>query len=172
MRLDEVTSGEVYVDVNVFYMYLRPDPAHIRTIRVFLDRMVHGDVEVYTSILTMDELFYRLLLARVKDAYGRNPLDVLREETAEAIARCGSEVEAALRKLVQLPQLHLVGAIEEDFIQMLENINAFGLLPRDALHVATVRRLGLSDIATDDAGFDRVAWLRRHWLFNAPDQES
>jgi len=26
----------------------------------------------------------------------------------------------------------------------------------------------LSDIATDDADFDRVPWLRRHWVFNAP----
>jgi hypothetical protein len=44
----------------------------------------------------------------------------------------------------------------------------FGLLPRDALHMAIMQRLGLSEIATDDADFDRVFWLRRHWVFNAP----
>jgi len=31
-----------------------------------------------------------------------------------------------------------------------------------------MQRLGLSEIATDDADFDRVPWLRRHWVFNAP----
>jgi predicted nucleic acid-binding protein len=51
---------------------------------------------------------------------------------------------------------------------MLASITAFGLLPRDALHVAVMERLGLSEIATDDADFDRAPWLRRHWVFNAP----
>jgi len=51
---------------------------------------------------------------------------------------------------------------------MLGNITAFGLLPRDALHIAVIQRLGLSEIATDDADFDRVPWMQRHWVFNAP----
>jgi hypothetical protein len=130
--------------------------------------MVRGDIGAYTSILTMDELFYRLLLARIKDVYKRNPLDVLREDTSGAIAKCGAEIEAALRRLVRLPHLQLTAVLEDDFPQMLINITAFGLLPRDALHVAVMQRLGLNEIATDDADFDRVPWLRRHWVFNAP----
>ena len=168
MRLDEVVKGKVYVDVNVFYMYLRPDPVYLATIRRFLGRMVQEDIEAYTSILTMDELFYRLLLARVKDVYRRNPLDVLREDIKGAIAKCGAEIEVALRRLIRLPHLQLAAVLEDDFPQMLTNITAFGLLPRDALHVAVMQRLGLSEIATDDVDFDRVPWLQRHWVFNAP----
>lgn len=55
---------------------------------------------------------------------------------------------------------------------MLENINAFALLPRDALHVAVMQRLGLNQIATDDVDFDRVPGLRGHWPFNAPANPS
>jgi predicted nucleic acid-binding protein len=47
-------------------------------------------------------------------------------------------------------------------------MSTIGLLPRDALHVAVMQRLGLSEIATDDADFDRVTWLQHHWVFNAP----
>jgi predicted nucleic acid-binding protein len=168
MRLDEVVRGKVYVDANVFYMYLRPDPVHLPMIRRFLGRMVQGDIEAHTSILTMDELFYRLLLARVKDVYKCNPLNVLREDTSGAIAKCGGKIEVALRRLVQLPHLRLTAVLEDDFPQMLVNITTFGLLPRDALHVAVAERQGLNEIATDDADFDRVPWLRRHWVFNEP----
>jgi len=168
MRLDEIARGKVYVDVNVFYMYLRPDPAYLPIIRGFLGRIVQGDIEAYTSILTMDELFYRLLLARIKDVYQRDPLQVLREDASGAIAGCGSEIGVALRRLVRLPHLHLAAVTEDDFPQMLGNITAFGLLPRDALHIAVMQRLGLNEIATDDADFDRVHWLQRHWVFNAP----
>ena len=43
MRLDEVVRGRVYVDVNVFYMYLRSDPVYLPMIRGFLERTVQGD---------------------------------------------------------------------------------------------------------------------------------
>ena len=57
MNLAEVVRGKVYVDVNVFYMYLRPDPVYLPTIRAFLGRMAQGEIKVYTSVLAMDELF-------------------------------------------------------------------------------------------------------------------
>ena len=168
MKLDEVVAGRIYVDVNVFYMYLRSDPEHLASLRSFLGRVVRGEVTAYTAVLTMDELFYRLLLARVKDAYQGSPLDVLRENLEEAIKACSPDIDDALRKLAQLPHLELAAVLEDDVLTMLENINAFALLPRDALHVAVMQRLGLNQIATDDVDFDRVPGLRRHWLFNAP----
>jgi len=172
MKLDAVTSDQIYVDVNVFYMYLRPDPEHLSSLRIFLERVASGDIIAYTSILTMDELFYRLLLARIKDTYGRNPLDVLREDAERVIKRSSPEIEAALRKFVRLPHLELMPVIKGDFPRMLDNIDAFALLPRDALHVAVMQRLEIDEIATDDADFDRVTWLQRHWLFNAPASPS
>jgi predicted nucleic acid-binding protein len=48
------------------------------------------------------------------------------------------------------------------------NIQIFSLLPRDALHVAIVQRLGLNCIASDDVDFDRVKGVDRHWLVNPP----
>ena len=82
MKLDDVSHGSVYIDTNILYMYLRIDPAHLSTIKVFLSRIVRGEVDAFVSIPVLDELFYRLLLARVKETTDRNPLDVLRENQA------------------------------------------------------------------------------------------
>lgn len=171
MKLDELAEGEVYCDVNVFYMFLRRDPVHHATIRAFFKRMVGSEIEVYTSVLTMDELFYRLLLAKVKETYDRNPLDVLGEDLIEAITRCADDVKQALARLVGLPHLHMVGVEETDFTPVLDNITSHALLPRDALHLAVMQRLGLVHIATDDGDFDRVDWLERHWVFNPPQAD-
>jgi len=168
MKVDQVSSGRIYVDVNVFYMYLRSDPDHVGSIRSLLDHMARGEVAVYTAVLTMDELFYRLLLASVKDAYQRSPLDVVRENPEEAIQACSPRIDAALRKLVRLPHLTLASVLEADFPRMLGNISAYGLLPRDALHLAVMQRLEVDEIATDDVDFDRVPGLERHWVFNPP----
>jgi predicted nucleic acid-binding protein len=168
MKLDELRSGSVYIDTNILYMYLRVDPAHLSAIKVFLNRIVSGELEVFLSIPVLDELFYRLLLARVKDTTDLNPLEVLRENQAEAIGAHSDVICGALRKLILLPHINLVGVDTTDFGRMLDNIKAFSLLPRDALHVAIVQRLGLSAIASDDMDFDRVKGVERHWLINPP----
>jgi predicted nucleic acid-binding protein len=78
MKLDEVPGGSIYVDTNILYMYLRADPTHLSILTTFFRRVVRGAFEAFVGIPVLDELFYRLLLARVRDATGRNPLDVLR----------------------------------------------------------------------------------------------
>ena len=74
----------------------------------------------------------------------------------------------AIRQFMALPYLGLVGVETSDFNAMLNNIEAFSLLPRDALHVAIIRRLGLTAVASDDTDFDRVDGLERHWVMNPP----
>jgi predicted nucleic acid-binding protein len=168
MKLDEVPGGSIYVDTNILYMYLRADPTHLSILTTFFRRVVRGAFEAFVGIPVLDELFYRLLLARVRDATGRNPLDVLREDLVGTIRMYGGTIDTALRRLVAFPHLHLVGVESVDFAAMLEHIRTASLLPRDALHVAIIQRVGLAAIASDDADFDRVATITRHWVINPP----
>ena len=168
MKLDDVLTGAVYVDTNVWYMYLRTDSDSLRRIRLFLDRVVRGELEAFVSVPVLDELFYRLLLARVKDATGKNPLDVLREDLIGALRAHAGLIGETLRKLMTLPHVNLVGIEAGDFDRMLNNIEVFDLLPRDALHLAVTQRLGVDGIASDDRDFDRVKGIFRHWVINAP----
>jgi len=130
--------------------------------------VVRGAIEAFVGILVLDELFYRLLLARVKDTTGRNPLEVLRADLPGAIAAHGNAIDTALRKLMALPHVHPISVETADFHGMLDSIMAYGLLPRDALHVTVMQRVGLTAIASDDTDFDRVATLTRHWVINPP----
>ncbi|MEW6296554.1 MAG: type II toxin-antitoxin system VapC family toxin [Thermodesulfobacteriota bacterium] len=168
MKLDEVAGGSVYIDTNVLYMYLRADPSHIATLRAFLRRVMRREIRAVVGLPVIDELFYRLLLARVKEATQRNPLEVLRADLAGAVATHGRAIGAAVRKLLALPQLALVGVEPGDVYKMLDNIVLFSLLPRDALHVAVIQRLGLTAVASDDTDFDRVNGIERRWLINPP----
>ena len=79
MKVDDVSHGSVYVDTNILYMYLRVDPSHLSTVKAFLSRIVRGEINAFVSVPALDELFYRLLLARIKETTDRNPLEVLRE---------------------------------------------------------------------------------------------
>jgi predicted nucleic acid-binding protein len=73
MRLDELSFGQVYVDTNILYMYLRADLEYLPIIKTFLGRVVSGEIAVFVSVPVLDELFYRLLLARIKGSTSLNP---------------------------------------------------------------------------------------------------
>lgn len=168
MKLDEVVGGALYVDTNVWYMYLRADDTTRLILTTFIGRVVRGHCEVFVGIPVFDELFYRLLLARIRDSTGGHALETLRADRIGAIRSHGPAIDRALRQLVLLPHVHLVGMETSDFSRMLENIETYGLLPRDALHLALIQRLNLITIASDDTDFDRVSTITRHWVINAP----
>ena len=129
-----------------------------------------GAAEAFVGLPVFDELFYRLLLARIRNASGGHALEALRADRAGAIRTHGPSIDRALRQLVLLPHVHLVGVETSDFSRMLENIATFGLLPRDALHIALMQRLNLTAIASDDTDFDRVSTVTRHWVINGPQE--
>ena len=170
MKIDEVPSGSLYVDTNVWYMYLRADSATRPVLTTFVGRVVRGSCEAFVGIPVLDELYYRLLLARIRDVTDGHPLETLRADRAGAIEAHGPAIDRALRQLVLLPHVHLVGVDTTDFSRMLENIQTYGLLPRDALHIALMQRLHLSALASDDTDFDRVFTLTRHWVINRPQE--
>jgi predicted nucleic acid-binding protein len=170
MKLDEVSSGSLYVDTNVWYMYLRADAATRPVLTTFVGRVVRGSCEAFVGIPVLDELFYRLLLARIRDATGGHPLETLRADRTGAIETHGPAIDRALRQLVLLPHVHLVGVDPTDFTRMLENIQTYRLLPRDALHIALMQRLHLTALASDDTDFDRVSTITRHWVINNPQE--
>lgn len=51
MRLDDVLTGGVYVDTNTWYMYLRTDSDSLGRIKLFLERVIRGEMEAFVSEL-------------------------------------------------------------------------------------------------------------------------
>ena len=84
-------------------MYLRADPLHLASIEHFLTRIVRGELTAYVSLLVVDELFYRLLLALIKEHTGRNPLNVLREDLPGAISVYGPPLRRQCIICLHLP---------------------------------------------------------------------
>jgi hypothetical protein len=77
-------------------MYLRSDSDSLGRIRLFLERVVRGEMEAFVSVPVLDALFYRLLLARVKDATGKNPLDVSPKNITGALRDHAGLIEETL----------------------------------------------------------------------------
>lgn len=168
MRLDKIESTNIFVDTNVFYLYLRESPGYVNIVEDFLIKVIQGTIKAYTSVLVMDELYYRLMLGLIKDNYPGNPLDILRSQGKQVIKQFANTINETLCKLVMTRNLKMIEIQRSDFDSMLGYIEDYGILPRDALHVSVMMRLVIQDIASDDLDFDRVSVIQRHWIFQKP----
>ncbi|NOX64051.1 MAG: type II toxin-antitoxin system VapC family toxin [Chloroflexi bacterium] len=159
--MDDFTGRAIYLDTMMPYMLLRAVDEDIK--RFFL-RIEQGDFLAYTSILTFDELAYRLLLAFIKDRYGGSPLDRLRRDENGMMAEFSGMVADLLHRLRDVPHLIVLDVLSSDLETLNEAMVRYRLRPRDALHLAAMERIGCFDLASTDAHFDVVPHIRRFTL--------
>jgi predicted nucleic acid-binding protein len=156
--LNAFTGSVIYLDTMLPYMLLRgADPA----VKVFFERIEHGDFAAYTSALTFDELAYRLLLAMIKDRYGGSPLDRLRDAEEKMLTEFAPAVVTLLRRLQELPHLTILDVLAFDVEVMSQAMSRYHLRPRDGLHLAAMQRISCLDLASTDPHFDRVPHIHR-----------
>jgi predicted nucleic acid-binding protein len=114
-----------------------------------------------TATLTLDEVLFVLL----QELVSRPPHGVVRSRSRyladhpEVVRWLAATVEAPLQGLLDL--LALEPVLASDVVALPAEMAASGLLPRDAIHVAVMRRLGITALASDDAAFDRCPGVRR-----------
>ena len=155
------TGTTLYLDTMMFYALLRsPDLAT----RELFARIEAGELQAYTSVLTFDELTYRMLLALIRDHYSGSPLDRLRANEEQMIAEFYPQLAPHLARLRSFPNLFLVDVTPSDLEPMDEAMRLYHLRPRDALHLAAMQRCNCFDLVSHDADFDRVPTVQRYTL--------
>jgi predicted nucleic acid-binding protein len=155
------TGTALYLDTMVPYALLR---ALEPSAQALFARIEIGEIRAYTSVLTFDELAYRMLLASIRDRYDRSPLDQLRDRQAEMIAEFSPQLVLHLNRLRAFPNLFLVDVTASDLAAMNEGMRRYHLRPRDALHLAAMQKCDCLDLVSNDTDFDRVSQLHRYTL--------
>ena len=159
--LTSFTGTALYLDTMIPYALLRGlDPAA----RDLFVRIEAAELQAYTSVLTFDELAYRMLLALIRDRYDGSPLERLRDNEAPMIAQFYPQIASHLARLRTFPSLFLVDVTSSDLTVMDEAMHLYHLRPRDALHLAAMAKCGCFDLVSHDPDFDRVPRVRRYTL--------
>jgi predicted nucleic acid-binding protein len=133
--LSAFTGTALYLDTMIPYALLRGiDPAA----QVLFTRIEGGELRAYTSVLTFDELIYRMLLALIGNHYGGSPLEQLRDKGAQMIAEFYPQLAPHLARLRTFPNLFVIEVTLSDLEAMDEGMRLYQLRPRDALHLAAM----------------------------------
>lgn len=156
--LRQFFGPEIYLDTTAFYAFLRvAEPAA----GILFRQIEVGELQAYTSVLTFDEIAYRLLLAHIRDHHSGSPLDNLRNDETNMIHTYYPPIAAKLQLLHILPHLTMLSVTAKDIAQMHEYILQHQLRPRDALHLAAMQKCGCFNLVSNDSDFDRIPALTR-----------
>lgn len=159
--LTSFAGSTLYLDTMIPYALLRGlDPAA----RDLFARIEAAELQAYTSVLTFDELAYRMLLALIRDHYGGSPLEQLRDNEPQMIAQFYPQIAPHLSHLRAFPNLFLVDITSSDLAVMDEAMSQYHIRPRDALHLAAMQKCGCLNLVSHDPDFDRVPQIHRYTL--------
>ena len=151
MNLADIHNGSrVLIDANILIYALRGASPQCRAL---LARCDASAVEGWITTSVVAEFGHRRMIQEAQSLglVGSNPARTLGEKPAllRQLSRYQEEVRDLLAGGLQVESVR-----PDDFHVALEFQRQFGLLTNDSLNLAVARRLGLTDLATADRGFD------------------
>jgi len=157
-ELSALLSGEkVFIDSNILTYHLLNDPVHGKRCKEFIGRVENRDFEGFISPIIVSESLFNFIKANIVKEYRIKPKAVVSFLKANPKAISKIDIGSAsdiFRVFCILPLSEF--EVEECY----KAIKGHALLTNDAFHVATMKRHGITNIATNDPDFKRVDWLK------------
>lgn len=150
-------SGALYLDAVILEAFLdQLSPWHASCRELFRRAIAPPQpIRLVTATLTIDETVFVLL----QELLLRPPYQIARsrsqylQDHPEIVQQLMTVVDPLVQDVERMISLEPV--LAADIKAMRQEMVATGTLPRDAIHLAVMRRLGITAIASDDDGFDR-----------------
>jgi predicted nucleic acid-binding protein len=160
--LDDIPSGaKCFIDSNIIFYHLAAvitDVALSNACSDFLKRISKGEVVAMTSTVAMAEATHKVMLAEAKVRYDPKLNAGRLQKQRQLIATLSQHKQVA--GLIYTLKIH-VEPVTSDLLERSADLSIqHQLLTNDALTVAVMEKLRLTDIATNDDDFDSVTHLK------------
>jgi predicted nucleic acid-binding protein len=150
-------SGAIYLDAVILEAFIDSLSPWYASCRELFRRAIAPPrpIRLVTATLTIDETVFVLL----QELLLRPPYQIARSRSQylqnhpEIVQQLMIVVDPLVQDVERMISLEPV--LPADISAMRREMVATGILPRDAIHLAVMRRLGITAIASDDDGFDR-----------------
>ena len=159
MKLKDITIDlKVFIDTNIITYHLSGHSVFGRTCRDFLKNVEIGQYEGYINEVVVSEVLLNFIKSELFRQRGIKPHMVVREIKREPSLIELVNFDAVTKLFDNLGEKIL--PIDYKCKQIVAFIGRYLLLRNDAIHVATMKRHGITSIATNDPDFKRVGWLK------------
>ncbi len=159
MKLSQLPDGEsIFLDANIFLYSAFDHPTFGGTCRDFLTRVDQEEVHGYCSAFVLNEVFHKLMISEIVDKFG------VQAKAANNLFKQRPEIISELRDVWEemdiINNINIMIIDGQIFPEFVNLSMRYRLLAMDSVHLAIMRRNGLTNLATNDADFKRVADLK------------
>ena len=158
--LGEIPSGsQIFIDANIFIYHFGGNGDIADACTEFLLRVENRDVQAFTSTVILTEVLHRLMIVEAVEKYGRPLKGIVRylKEHPDVVMSL-EKYSMVPEKIQQMNVIPLLITLE-DILDSKRIRESHGLLTNDSTSVSVMRRFGISNIATNDSDFERVAGI-------------
>jgi predicted nucleic acid-binding protein len=162
MNFTNIASGDsVFLDANVFVYDFGPNPVFGPSCKALLKRLESGDFLGYISAAVFNDIAYRLMTLEACQLFGWPYTGI-----GQRLQRHPAEMAKLLKSRQALDEIirigvHVLPVNGQDVLLARDLSRLHGLLSGDALILAVMQTHGLTNLASNDADFDRVPGITR-----------
>ncbi|KUG16278.1 putative nucleic acid-binding protein [hydrocarbon metagenome] len=152
----------MFIDAIIFTYLLTGHPTYGRSCQKLLEKVEGGTIEAFISPLVIDEVSYVLMVQTARRTGSPNDARSMKKAMLYAWQDClvpVREFHGYLDVLISKGHLKVLSLDYSISKIALECASEYRLLPRDALHTACCKAFGITEMATNDADFERVGFL-------------
>ena len=150
----------IYVDSNIFIYDATNHPKYAPSCSTFLDRVEAGEITGITSVLSVNETVHKLSIIELSSKLKKKPVSIIPLTKTNPSLLDDLVTPFLAAENIMNMNLELVNLIAPIVISALEFMKRYRLMSNDAVHVATMKRHGITEIATNDPDFERVDWIK------------
>ena len=159
--LNDFPAGNaVYVDSNIFIYDTTGHSKYALSCSKFLDRIESSGITGITSILTINETVHKLSIIELSSKMKERPVSIIRLVKEDPSLLDTLDIPFIVAENIMDMNLEIVSFSDLIFTDALKFMKQHRLMSNDAVHLATMKRHRITDIATNDRDFERVEWLK------------
>lgn len=162
MTFADVPSGEVlFLDANPLVYHFAPHPALGPACTGLIERIENQELTAFTSTHVLSETAHHLMTFEASQRFGWS------SKIVEKLKQQPSHVQklTTFRQAIeQIPRLGIqMLTIAAPLVSIAATVSQqHGLLSNDALLIALMQAHGITNLASNDVDFDRVAGITRY----------
>ncbi|MBI5652188.1 MAG: type II toxin-antitoxin system VapC family toxin [Chloroflexi bacterium] len=119
----------------------------------FGTRLDQSETISYVSTLALDEVWFSLLQLLIHDDYPDTSFWRIVNADSSVIKNYINRLEQITNDIYNNPRVRVISVGSRAPLRALKHMREFYLLPRDALHLATMRQRKIKHLVTTDADF-------------------
>lgn len=153
-------NSSIFIDANIFLFTILAHPRFKELCEKFLGAVERKEYRAFTSTLVLNEVIHKLMIT---EAVKKHALKT--EHEAYLLLKQKPELIRGLRitwdNFASLKEYSIkILSIDDSLDSAAEISRSYGLLISDAVHAAVCREHKVENIATNDADFERVDFLK------------